>query len=472
MTSIQNRCTLFDRYQPKPGGQTRVWAEFIPFGRADRSTDINPGYRGIYIRGGRGGGKSHIGAAIACTRAYFDPDSRGLISANEYGQLETSTLVALAEFCQEFNIPLSPLGETVEETARLIARRRLCQIFDAQVLVLAASKFGGSTEKTKQGGRGIQCRWAWLDEWATADRIAMNVLNAALGRGKGTLDGFFWITSTINLSTPYNWCYELFDDPDRTNDKRQLYKSTVLLSSDNDSLSPDFVATLEASYTPEMVAIELRGEYATSKDGRAFNHFDRNTHLQSVQFDRRYPLHLSFDFNRNPATAVLGQVVGDRLIVFDEIHLPNADTFQLGKVARERCDRLQPFLTYIHGDASGRAMTANSQQSNWDIISNALAGLPINWQVPTANPPVADTLNAANNLLYTKRVSIALNCKMLIKDLESVKLDSKGAIDKKADLMLSHLADCFRYLVADTFPYQPIGQNLGAIVGGKLKSVG
>jgi Terminase large subunit, T4likevirus-type, N-terminal len=461
---------LFEDYKPKPGGQTYLWDELLEFGNRDRTIDINPGYRGLYVRGGRGGGKSHIGAAIACSRAYNDPQSRGLISANEFGQLETSTLVALAEFCEQFKIPLEPCGETVEETARMIARRRLCQIFDAQVLVLAASKFGGTTEKVKQGGRGIQCRWAWLDEWATADRTAMGVLNAALGRGSGSLSGFFWITSTINLQTPYNWVYDLFDDGDRSDDKKELYKSVVLTSKDNDALGADFVRILEASYTPEMIAIELRGEYATSKDGRAFNHFDRTQHVKPCPYDELLPLHLSFDFNRNPATCAIAQVHNDTIKFIDEIYLVNSDTFALGEEARSRVDALGAYLIYIHGDASGRSLTANSQQSNWDIISNSMHGKPCNWQIPSVNPPIIDTLNTANSLLFHGRVQVDPKCAELIKDLEVCKLDSQGKLDKKGSLMRIHLCDCFRYGCHDIFPVTQAGDR-SAIVGGKLKTV-
>lgn len=453
-----NQSTLFTDYRPKPGGQARVWSEFLKFGNADRTIDINPGYRGLYIRGGRGGGKSHIGAAIACTRAYYDPQSRGLISANEYGQLETSSLVALAEFCEQFNIPLSPSGETVEETARMIARRRLCQIFDAQVLVLAGSKFGGSTEKAKQGGRGIQTRWAWLDEWAVADRIAMNVLNAALGRGNGSLDGFFWITSTINLQTPYNWIWELFDDPDRTEDKRELYKSVVLLSSDNDSLHPDFVKTLESSYTPEMIEIELRGEYAVTSEGKICKYFDRSKHLLPLHYIPTSPLHLSCDFNRSPSSSLLIQVHGDKVYVLEEFNLTDADTFQLADAIGARLQQLRPTQLYLYGDATGRAKTANSQQSNWDIIHQKLSrlGIPYVRRYKDVNPPVVDTINSMNCLFFQDRVLVDPKCKELVKDIESLKYDANGGIDKKTDLRRSHWIDELRYLCHALYPYNTV----------------
>lgn len=479
-------CTLFKKYQPKPGGQTLLWEEFVTFGNADRSQPLDLDYRGLYVKGGRGGGKSHIGAAIACSRAYFDPKSRGLISANEYGQLETSTLVALAEFCDQFQIPLEPKGSSAEETASIIARRRRCTIFEAPVLVLASSKFGGDTAKTKQGGRGIQCRWAWLDEWATADKIAMDVLNAALGRGKGILKGFFWITSTINLSTPYNWCWEMFDDPDRSTEKRENYRTITLRSADNDSLPDDFVKTLMASYTPEMVAIELLGEYAVSKDGLAINHFSRVKHVPTapISIDPKAPLHISSDFNRQPCSSIIGQVQGNRIIVLAEIHIIQGDTFALADALVLKLNEFLPLLTpndlqatvHVHGDASGKILTANSQLSNWQIIWKALHKIPnVNFKrrYKEANPPVIDTINSLNVLTYQDRLQINPMCKELIKDLETCKLlkqpSGRMEIDKKSDPKRSHFLDCLRYLSFDEFPIR-LKSPVDHIKSGKLET--
>jgi hypothetical protein len=203
---------------------------------------------------------------------------------------------------------------------------------------------------------------------------------------------------------------------------------------------------------------------------RAFNHFDRHIHTRAIDFNRSLPLHLSFDFNRSPATCAIGQVEGLTVNILDEIYLLNSDTFALGRAARLICQSLSPYLIYIHGDASGRAMTANSQQSNWDIISNALSGLPLNWQVPTCNPPIADTLNAANSLLYQGRVVIDSRCKELIKDLETCKLDANGKLDKKSDPLRAQIGDGFRYLCFDLFPLQSSNAR-GAIVGGAIAKV-
>ena len=157
-------CTLFESYVPRRGGQEKLW-ETIPF----HSIDDCP-YRVVWLRGGIGSGKSHVGSAFVCTRAFLDPKSRGLITANSYSQLETATLPALIEFCNQFNIPISPRRATVEETAKAIAARRLVKIFDASILVLSAEAFMGQTVNSKEVGRGLQIRYFFADEYSYSQK--------------------------------------------------------------------------------------------------------------------------------------------------------------------------------------------------------------------------------------------------------------------------------------------------------------
>jgi Terminase large subunit, T4likevirus-type, N-terminal len=462
-------CKLFSHYNPKPGGQTEFWKR-VPFGIEMRSQSLDIEARFALLRGGVGSGKSYCGAAFACTRAYFDPFSRGLISANEYGQLETSTLVALAEFCRDFNVPLSPYADSPEETAALIARRRRCKIFDATVLVLSASKFGGETKKSKQGGRGLQIRWFWGDEWCYADKKAFETVNGRLGRGKGILKGFGLITSTLNVNNPYNWVYDIFDDPERDEEKSKLYFSVNCLTQDNDSLDGDYVKSLMGSYTPELIQIELMGAYAVSVEGLIFQYFSRAKHATpQAQLQKQLALHISFDFNRSPACALVAQQQDNKIVILQEFYLLNSDTFKLAAAVVARVREINPPLVYIYGDASGKQQTANSQTTNWAIVHNALLGIKWVRRYGESNPSVVDTINSCNCLFIQNRLKVHSSCIELIKDFEFLKDDGKQGIDKKTDLNRSHLADCVRYLVHTLYPYRSATGGR-AITGGKLKT--
>lgn len=457
-----NVCTLFDQekgFKPQPGGQTAFWS-YVPF---NPITSIPE--RAIFARGGRGAGKSYaIGAAFICSRAYADPEGIGLISANEYDQLKDSTLLSLARFCDHYNIPLIPRGGSPKDTAEKIANKRSCKIFKADIIVKSANKFQGSTSSSSQAGRGTEIRSAWLDEWPYAQADAFETVLASLGRGSGTLDGLVIVTGTINRNNPYNWVWEYFDSPDRSEEKKEMYRSFVLKTKDNaSSFDKKFVAGLEAAYTDELALIEIEGEYAVSAVGRLFSGWNRTHHLDGgIEYIPGQDVYLSFDFNRSPMTCLCAQIVRDEIRVFKEFYLLNADSFIMGDRLLEYLKSLKVEFCHITGDATGNSHTSNSKKSNWEIILDAFRkeedGPDFVTLYGKVNPQVVDTVISCNAMFNKNRLLISPECKELIKDLDSVswKEGVKPPVIDKSDPLRTHPGDCLRYLVESTFPYSDL----------------
>ncbi|PSB26201.1 terminase large subunit domain-containing protein [Stenomitos frigidus] len=459
-------------FVPNDGGQCAFF-NLVPLDRP-----IALPYKTILLRGGVNSGKSTAGAAFACSRAQLDPASRGLITANSYGQLTTSTLISLAEFCRKYHVPLSPRAETVEETAKMIADRRLCKIGEASVLVLSAEAFTGKTEDSQERGRGLQIRWFWADEWAYAKGGAFNTLIGRLGRGDGELKGLGLITSSPNKNNPFNWVYDLFDNPDRDEAKRKIYVSINCPTAENKHADADYIDGLLASYTPELAEIELQGGYVKISIGKVFGYFDRSRHgltgTDAVDFDYEAALDLQigFDFNRNPATCLIAQRRGNDIFFIREFYLPNSDTFQLARAVcewlREQGHRQN---IYIYGDASGNSKTANSEKSNWQIVWEALKQYGFKSQCrkrySDSNPGILDSVISVNTLLMHGRVFVLLSrCPELVKDLEQL-VWKDDAIDKKTDPMRSHEGDILRYILHTLFPYKQQVAKKGRSTGTK-----
>lgn len=448
-------CTFPAEFKPNPGGQQQFF-EMLP---CDRLTDVEP--RVIWLRGGVNSGKSTSGAAFACSRALHEPESRGLITANSYGQLETSTLLALAEFCDRFNIPLYPKANSPEETAKAIAARRLCKIFDAQVLVLSAEAFTGKTQRSTESGRGLQVRWAWADEYAYADQSAFNTINGRIGRGPGKMKGVEVITSSINKNNVFNYLYDLFESPDRTESQQKMFLSINCPTMENVHADADFVASQKASLTPELEKIELFGQFVVASTNRVFDYFDRQSHVlygedaKIATFDPRLPLHISFDFNRSPSCAIAAQKRGQEVLLLKEWYIPNCGTMKLSSAVVEWVRSLQPLhQVHIHGDASGSQARSNADKTDWELVFAEFRRHKIRTlqRFGKSNPSVKGSVNTCNVALYHSRVCFHYLCKELIKDLESLQWkEGKQEIDK-SDLARSHLADCFRYLINDLLP--------------------
>ncbi len=440
-----------------PGGQQQFFSD-VPL---DKSP-VNPEIRWYYLRGGLGSGKSFCGCAFITSRSLLDPKSRGLITANTYGQLETSTCVALAEFCAAFGHKLEPAAETPDLTARKIAHNRYCIINDNYYcLVLTAEIFTGKTARSKEAGRGLQIRSVWFDEGSYAEKSAFNTINTRMGRGDGWLPATGVITSSINKNDPYNFAYDLFDDPDRSSDLKRIHKTISLSTSENlKYLGVGYEKSLRASLTPELIKIELEGEYASVATGKVFPYFDRAKHLGQITLDSDQTVYVSFDFNHDPSTCIVGQTrtIGKTkvLYVHREFYLRNANTFISSDRVAQYLSSIKAQSVWVFGDASGNQKTANSNVSNWNIVWDTFKkyGIKGSRRYPNANPSVIDTVNAVNALFNQNRLYIDRSCKETIKDLEFLvwKEGAKPPKIDKSNSMRSHTADIVRYLVYGLFP--------------------
>jgi len=425
---------------------------------------INPSYSGdrklFSFRGGLASGKTWSGACYVCYRALQDPDQHILISANSYGQLETSTLVGLCEFISHFNnIKIEPSAPTPELTARRIANSHYCllTINNKQTFcyVLSAEAFTGKTTKSKEVGRGLQVRTFWGDEFAYAEQTAINTILGRLGRGVGKIKGLGLITSTINRNHPFNWFYDYFDSEDRSDEQSRIFESIKVATDENLHLDSDYIPTMRAGLTPELYAIEIKSEYVAITVGKIFKYFNREKHLLDININKTQPIHIVLDFNWNPATCLISQYIDNNLVIIKEYYLPESDTFLLiDEVCKYLLNYKQQRI-FIHGDASGNQRTANSQQTNWQIVWNSLRKYELNATraYPNANPSIIDSVNSVNTLFNCDRLFVNPLCRELIKDLEG--LQWKKDQIYKSDIKRSHEGDILRYLAHDLAPYNP-----------------
>jgi hypothetical protein len=431
--------------------------------------DISPQEtRWALLCGGIGSGKSYSGVAWACSRALLDPTSRGLITANSYGQLARATLTTLAEVCRDFDIPLEPWKGNVEDTALAIANRQRCYIGEerAFVYVLSLSAFMGSV----QAARGLQIRWALGDELAYGAEKAFQTLDGRLGRGPGTLKGQGLITTSPN---GFNWVYDRFADPNRSDEFRRIYIMFSCSTRENvAALGEDYVSSLEANYTDELAAQELEGAFINTVQGKAYKYFRQTDHAlqgddaEILAYDPNLDLHVSFDFNYSPAVCVLAQLRGNEVHIFQEFYCLDSDTFELSALVTEAIDQANHQAEiYVYGDASGSARTAVSRQSNWDIVFEAFKSIGfhtgkfgrLHRKFEKSNPPVKNRINSCNCLFKANRVYVDLNqAPELVKDLEMLGWNQKGDrtdVDK-SDPLRSHLSDAAGYLIHSIYPYR------------------
>lgn len=197
-----------------------------------------------------------------------------------------------------------------------------------------------------------------------------------------------------------------------------------------------------------------------SKDDLFAYAFDRKKHVAvdtenpKWNGDRNHHLHLSFDFNINPISALVVQHIDGEIRVLEQIKLANSNIYAL-------CDYIKVkwhgFMLLVTGDASGKNSQAmvKDQLNYYKIIKQQLQLTDGQFNVPSVNPRIEENQVLVNSILERYKIQIhPEKGKPLIFDLENVRMKPDGGILKDNRSDLKQQADCldtFRYYLNTNF---------------------
>ncbi len=222
--------------------------------------------------------------------------------------------------------------------------------------------------------------------------------------------------------------------------------------------SPKRVALLQ-KLRENMDPRSYRQEFEASFEalaGRVYYAFHRNEDVRPVTLEPALPVCLAFDFNVDPATAILGQQHGGYVRVWREVRITDAGGEATSAVA-ERARTLLGEAGYrgpvhVYGDATGKAAKTTGP-SDHAVLRAKFPGA--SWRIPHAQPHVKDRIAAVNTRCLTaddkRHLTVDPTCIGLIKDLEQVTF-LNGEIDKKTNPALTHLSDALGYWIVREFP--------------------
>lgn len=317
--------------------------------------------------------------------------------------------------------------------------------------------------------RGPNLAWFGCDELSYASKDAWRVLEGRLREPKAVLLCGFggW--------TPkgFNWVYDKFVSPE----KPAGYEAVIASPAENRAIldkDPDFYERLKGSYDERFYRQEVLGEYLSLTSGTAYYAFERTGNCAEVGFDRRAPLCWSMDFNVNPMCSVLSQVVDGRVLVLDEIVLPDSNTHEACEEFLVRAEQYRVILrgdqfgsvkltVHVYGDASGSSRST-AGRSDWQIVREFFGRHSDKFQavfrVTSSNPMVRDRVNAVNAMLRNyagkRRLLVGTRCKELVRDLERVlwRQDTSGNVLSqldKSDPARTHISDGLGYMIDREF---------------------
>src|SRR6188768_37497 len=270
--------------------------------------------------------------------------------------------------------------------------------------------------------RGRKYKRVVLDEVEVARNLKegwQNVIRPTLTDMKGDA----WFLSTPKFGSTYFKQLAKLTDPDWMNWTFTTY--------DNPFLDPTEIDAARQQLDESTFRCEFLAEDVTLAVNKFIYNFDRAKHVvKGLQAIPHLPILLSWDFNVEPITCLVGQINGmEEVRILNEYRLMNSDVEELcQRILVDYGDR----TLLITGDASGQARTALKRGLNYyKIIQQALKVGIGQFKLPAANPPIKNTRVLCNSLLgkhpnyhFSDRVP------HLIIDLEECEVDETGDIDK------------------------------------------
>ena len=160
----------------------------------------------------------------------------------------------------------------------------------------------------------------------------------------------------------------------------------------------------------------------------------------------------AWDFNVDPACTLVGWFDGRRFWIHDEITISGgSDTPEVAAEFVRRFGHWEGDVL-VYGDAAGSSRSTKAAVSDYRLIDEvfrpAFGTRFLGADVPKANPPIVDRINAVNRELREDRVVIHPQCKRLLDDLARVAWkDGSRVIDKTGDRNLTHASDAIGYWI-------------------------
>jgi hypothetical protein len=317
--------------------------------------------------------------------------------------------------------------------------------------------------------RGEGLDFVVLDEFASMAPAAWKeVLRPALADRQG---------GALFIGTPrgYNHFYDLYEGAQGQSD----WATFRFTTEEGGNVSAEELRSASRELDERVYRQEFRASFENLTSGRVYYAFDR-ADIQPVAYDPRFRLGWSLDFNIDPASSLLCQIVHGEVRVLDEIVLRDASTYDVCREFARRTKawadameeyRLLPLSVY--GDATGASRRSSASRTDWEIVREFLASRARDYNttfhVDSRNPELKDRVNCVNAMIANarreRRLKVAPQCKQLIRDLEQVswKNDANGNpigdLDR-SDRLRTHTSDALGYLIASEFPMRsPVGER-------------
>lgn len=453
--------------------------------------------RYLILYGSRGSSKSDFIAFLIIYKMLNDKYFKGLAIRNTYESIRESSYATVLKVIdrlglqQFFKITSSPLKIICNNGNQLI--------------------FKGLDDTAKIKGTNDP-NFCWYEEDVIDSEENWQTISTTLRSSKAEYIQEVWTLNPVIEDYEDNWFYKMFFEGNTalnfrkkfefTNEEGKIFTqyATIHHSSfkDNRWLDESALSKIELMVkgNPYLYQVYNLGIWCNKIiEGRFYSKFDITKHVSYKEYNPNKPLHLSFDFNRLPYSALTIYQVYDNIVYcIDEVCTMNRE--MTASPIKQTCLKFKEKYTnhgegiYIYGDPTGRQEDSKSEKgyNDYRIIQDELIKFKTQMRVQSTAPSVKKSGEFINDIFENNFNQLNLyinnNCKELIKDLQYAKIDKEGGklIEKIKNSdgaqveKYHHTGDTLRYFMTSYFnedfslyknPHSPNSPFLGR-TGGKI----
>lgn len=420
--------------------------KYSPLPSQKRFHNLKTRFKGF--SGPIGSGKSQALCHEAIRLSYLNPGRLGLLGAPTYPMLRDSTQAALLAILEANGLPFE---HNKAENSLVMKDTR------SKVLFRPLDEF--------ERLRGTNLAWFGLDELTyTQEESWLRLEGRLRDPGANQLCGY-----AVWTPKGYDWVYHRFiakTIPGYGVIRAPAFENQFLLAK-----TPDYYDRLRDSYDPKFYEQEVRGEYLSQDGRRVYSAFSISENVRELTLDPVQPILWALDFNVDPMSSVIVQIVDGEVRVVDEIVLRRATTADACVEFLRRYPR-HPGSLRVYGDSSGNSQHTTGY-SDYEMVREYFtdnSNYTVDYRTAAQNPPIQQRVNMMNAKLLSARGKVGLvvdpKCVELLKDFEEVCYRAEdNKPDKDRDRMRTHTSDALGYLVWQEFkPVKTIGEKPGRVL--------
>lgn len=296
---------------------------------------------------------------------------------------------------------------------------------------------------------GFEVAHSILDELDTLPiEKARNVWNKVIARNRQkafTASGKPVANSVAVSTTPegFRFVHERW-----VKNKVQGYDLFRAKTMDNVANLPDgYIENLRNSYSSQLLAAYLEGEFCNLTAGSVYAEYDRTMNASGEVIQPNEALHIGMDFNVAHGAAVVHVLRGDEPHAVAEL----TEVFDTPAMIALLNRDYPGHPIFIYPDASGNNRKSNNaSESDISLLKAARFRVCVN----PANPAVKDRVLSMNRMLHNEGVRRyrvnPQHCPHLVESLEKQAYNKNGEPDKEGGL--DHIVDATGYFISYKYP--------------------